>query len=445
MSVHSIDVSPLRIEYGELVLGEESTTTADEVISWLRQRHIAAAVKPAERGSIIFVIAHGPDGAVQAVDDNGALFDAMPVSALREELDAAGLGIDVSLSCDAEPIDDEDDSAYDLDQEDLELPEDFGNETVYELTEDGPVEAEDFEWPTEPTMRVWEFSHRGLSWAELDVLLNRHPITVDYSGEWSVFGYEEPEKGRTELPLAREELPLITAYLPQGEPEESDIAGWVEVKTRGRNLFGGYYLPFERAALTTFPEATNDATARLLAVLADDNLSPDSEPNQLLADDTVTVDAVGLHTALAPSDADPRERASTLLRAFGVPEALAEVVVSGAHRSDRQVIVPRPILSHLIAIADGGLGGVAPRNRQLSLMESANDAILERPALGLTLSAAEIGLGYLWLRRSLRGRGAKRALGIAGAAVLLTDGLIDAALNIRRLRRNSGDRDQRLT
>lgn len=433
MSEYAIDVSPLCIEYGELRLDDESTTSAPDLVAWLRERRIAAAVRPAEQGSIFFAVAHSADQAIQLVGDDGALVDGMRLTALREELENAGLGTEVSLHS-GDEVDD------DIGETEWELPEDFGNGTVYAMTEDGPVKVEDFEWPEEPRVTVWEFSHRGPAWAEIDVLINRHPITVEAHGAWSAFGYEEPETERTELPPSRDEYPLIALHLVgAASPEEAERL-WVEVKTRAQHQFGGHFLSLEPAAITTFSGTGDERTERLLTALANDAVSPDSAANQLIADETITVDAARLHAALAPSDIDSHERLSMLLRALGVPGELVELALSGGTLRSSHVVNPRSVLSHFAAIADGGMRGVTRLNRDLNAWERLNDWFLAHPTIELAFASVKAGLGAAWLLHIRRSTGIKRTLGTAGAMMILSEAAVDAALTTRRLRRTERER-----
>lgn len=438
MNDYAIDVSALCIDHGELVLSEGSSVTHDDLLDWLRERRVAAVAWPAERGSVFFAVAHDAEGAIQLVDEGGALAGGMPFAGLRTELADAGFGIDVALTCallDPDAMDPEADAS----DVHVELPDDLGQGTVYALTENGFEAVEDAEWPEEPRSQVWEFSHRGPSYAEVDALINRHPITVEVCDGWSAFGYLEPETERRELPPARGELPLITVHLVEAADGYDGVPGWVEVKTKARSLFGGYYFSLRPESPTTFPDAGGEA-GRLLAVIANSALAPDSEENAIIADATLAVDAAGLHAALAPSDADPLERFSTLLRALGVPATLVDSALHDMTEEERRIVEPRSALSHLAAIADGGMRGLTPLNRELTVWERANDALLARPSWGIAFAALEMGLGAAWLAKSTRSSGTTRVLGVLGSLLVLGDGALDAGLGIRRLRRRTRDR-----
>ncbi|HMR50641.1 MAG TPA: hypothetical protein PKE40_15505 [Arachnia sp.] len=440
MSEYAIDVSPLCIDHGELVLSEGSSVISDDLLAWLRERRIAAVVWPAAREAVLFAIAHDADGAVQLVDKDGSLTDGMLFADLRTELSNAGFGIDIALTCDLIDPKSTADSERDDAEVEFELPDDFGRGTVYALTEDGLTAVEDLEWPEEPRSQIWEFSHRGPSYAEMDALINRHPITVSVCDGWSAFGYREPEKPRTDLPPGRNELPLITAYLVDATDDHVGPLGWVDVKTKTRNLFGGYYLTLQREAPATFPAAEGEA-GRLLAAMANNALDPDSEENAIIADDTIAVDAAGLQAAVAPAVADPHERLAMLLRALGVPAELIEHTIVGKSSGNQLLVEPRSPLSHLIAIADGGMRGITRLDRELNALERAADWGLDRPALGLGAAIANAGLGLAWLRASLRSRGTKRTLGLIGSLLVVSGATADAVLAARRLRRaprNSG-------
>ena len=438
MSDYTIDVSPLCIEYGELVRGDDSRTTPADLVAWLRARRVAAAVRSDGGDSIIFAVAHHPEGAVQVVSADGSLADGMTLDELGEELNASGLGIDVALSCNHLPEEDGADhepEAEDEDEDELDVPEDLGQGTIYALTEGGFVAVDDAEWPEEPTYHVWQFSHRGLGWAEAEVLVNRHPITAASLGGWSAFGYQEPARARIGLPPSRNELPMITLHLIDGEPPEGYVVGWVEVTTRTRREFGGCCLALEPATETTFPEATAEDTDRLLRRLANESLAPDSSTNELLADDTIAVDAAPLHQAMAPSGDDPRRRLAVVVRALGVPPELVALAADGASVPNQRLIQPCSRFAHLVELADGGLADLAPLNREHTAAERAGEWLRVDPRRGLALALAEAGLGALWLGLGIRGHGAKRAVGIGGGLLMLSDGVIDAALAVRRARR----------
>ena len=433
MPHHVIDVAPLRAEYGELVLGEDSQTTAEDLVDWLRERRVLAAVAPAGDGRIVFSVGGSPAGRVQVLDGDGRAGDGVELGALRDDLRRSGLGVDVGLG----------DSGYVVDESDdveASLPDHLA-EPVYEVSDEGLVPADEVEWPEEQAYQVWEFSHRGPGWADIDVLLNRGQVTVAADGAWSAIGYEDPGSARTriDLPLDLGELPLIKLYLAE-RPMLGTVPGWVEVTSRERRHFGGHFLTVEPPRLATFePNGLDDGPARLVRVLVNPELEPDSAANQLVADESVSVDATALHEAMRPSDQDPRRRLGGIALALGVPAPLVGLAIDGASAPNQRVIAPKGWLAHLADIADGGTAAIAPLSRDLNAIERSEQWLRRRPAAAMGLAGAEVALGAVALRRGLESRGAKRWVGLAAAVALLGDGAIDCALAARRARSTSLD------
>jgi len=174
-------------------------------------------------------------------------------------------------------------------------------------------------------------------------------------------------------------------------------------------------------------------------VLVNPELEPDSAANQLVADESVSVDAAALHEAMRPSDQDPRRRLCGIALALGVPVPLVGLVIDGASAPNQRVIAPKGWLAHLADIADGGTAAIAPLSRDLNAIERSEQWLRRRPAAAMGLAGAEVALGALALRRGLKSRGAKRWVGLAAAVALLGDGAIDFALAARRARSTSLD------
>lgn len=436
MTATSIDPTALDIIWGTLARPVDGDATSAVLAAWLRGRRVLAAVRHVADDELTFAVAVDDADRVQVLAADGGLTAGMTVSQLRDALGAARLAEDVWLSSG-----DDDEADDDEDQSDRLEPLDLTGIEEETLADDDPGVDDGFEFEDEGRWVTWRFSAQGRGWAHLVAAVSEEPVTSAVWGGWSAIGGVEP---RFELVEPRRvDLPVVMLALP----EEPGAGGWIEVRTAlDADGFGTFLQPSPTARLTFAEGEVTGEAALLCRLLGNEELHPDSALNRVLADPTLTVDADALTAALQPSDDVTAETLVAAVEALGVPPQLARLALAAdVEGTASAVTLPGGWGAALIGLADSGLAGLSPRSRDLSAAARAGVWMRERPATGAALAGVEILLGAGWLRDGLRRRGLRRALGVGGGLLLLADGVAEALLAARRLRRSGtgGDGDGR--
>jgi len=404
MNEEARDLASLEFVWGTLTIPVDGAAGSVVLQRWLRARRVVAGVRAVEEAELVFLLAVDGDR-VQVLDDAARLTAGPTLDELRAELEAAGLAADVTLT-----REDWDDSLEDELDLDVEL----------EIELDG---EDDVEWPEEPDWATWRFSAQGQAWAHLVAAFSPGPVTSAVWGGWSAIGGIDPMLEVDSVD--RRDLPAVLL----GLPTEGTGRGWLEV--RSASLGRGdspYFLQSPPATGVTFaPEEVDASAAELLRVLADPEADESSDLSRLVADPSLTVDADALRAALAPTDDPTPHSVVAAAVAIGVPAQLARLALGESSGIAEATVLEGRSARSLLGLLDGGLAGLAPRNRDLTALERAGVWLRERPVAGLALAAAEALAGVLLARRG-GGRVAR-----LGGALLIADGVADAALAGGRL------------
>lgn len=370
------------------------------------------------------------DGRVLTLTATDTIESVLTGTELRAAFDAAGLNLWLSSGADAdEPSRDDVEDSTEPGAIDaaLEIADesDIGSEPDFdeEFTDD--FDPADFE--AEP-VQVASFSRRPLTSARLLAQANRTQVEhVEVDG-WSLQSYRTTE--------TTDEWSSSVAERPSIELNRVAAPGasWVDVTVGG--LTAGpvpFWVDAERdtqpvldLAAITVPE-TVEVYRRLLTEGdgSRDDLQELAERCELDVDAAhaaLTAEALG---GVIGEEA----RLRTFLAAFGLPDVLVEVALTGdTNTVETAVIEPRGWLNALGEMAVDGYVATIPLSRRERPVPRLARWLGQRPLLSMAASVGELVAGAFGASR-LRGVG--RAVGV----LLIIDAVADLVLWIVRLRR----------
>lgn len=396
--------------------GSDPRTAAQDVLARLR---VLAGLRDAtgdwgDAQDAVLAIPLTDDRHVLTLDDEDGVASTLSTAELRAAFQEHGLTL--WLDADDDTEDDTDEEADDA--LDISVEGDVDGEDA----EEDMVDIDPALFDT-PTVQVSAFSHRGPTIARVLASARRTPVDHRESGDWSLQQFESADP-TADWVSSRAELPLI-------ELSRTESGAWFDVTAVGTGT-----VPF-------WPDAERDTravldidairvpeTAEIYRRLLTEGDGSRDELLGLAA--VVPLDLDAAHRALIPESlggvVGSEARLRAFVAAFGVAPDLIEAAFAENATVPQRRFLPTGWWPTLRETAIAGMGELSPLTRRRRPLVRLEDALLRRPALGLSVTLGELGTG-VWAASRWRGLG--RFLGV----LLIVDAVIDTAIWVTRIRR----------
>jgi hypothetical protein len=447
MNGSGIDIAPYRVVYGSV--GDDDTLPldlADRVHARLREHRLVGAVdrSPRREGDgLTFQIVLDAAGRAVCLDETGVLTPGSRLDDVRTVL-GDELRMQVQL------VDDE------FPEDDVAVADIAGDDVELSPTEAGLDVVDDALWP-EPDSLIVLFSRRGPGWAGLVAREVGSVVEAGIHGGWSAFRFRGFPSGLATR-ASRSELPLVVVSLDEHQHPHA----YVEVVTtaprwwRRDDAPGGHILfPFSyfyADPVFEVDEGANDATRRVLRVLAEPALLAGSDVDGLVIDTALAVDAVALHRAVKPIQGDSAgplpARIADIVTAIGVPSVLASAALGDDAMPGGRRYEPSGVHALLLDLVHDGVGALRPVDRSPGPLARLDQWTRRRPERMIAIAAAETAVAAALIiaavRTDTRWRRAAGATGVTLAIDALLNGIV-ATLRFgrRRVRGRVGMRRRR--
>ncbi|WP_309127903.1 hypothetical protein [Microbacterium sp.] len=407
---------------------KEAGDAAPAATRILRSERVLAAVRDGSGEETVVLVPLTEDGAIVAMDAEGALRFDLTAERLRELFAAEGLTLWLERP-------------DGLDELDAELDEEFGEafEDLDDDVLDGTARTDDpagFGMPgddddlpdglfaVEP-VRVAEFSRRGPWAARITSQLLRTDVAYVEEGSWSLYRYDTDQPHMV-ITGGRADGLVVEVNLPSAGD------AWVEVTTPGGRT--GIFWP--NAERLTVPVLDIEAiarpqTAEVYRRMLTELDGTRDELQELSVGASVDVDAA--HRACMPESvggvSGEGERLRSFVAAFGVPaDLISRGFADDDGGADARRFAPRGWMPVIGDVLLGGMSEMTPLTRRDRALPRIARALRERPLLGAAVSTAELTAGLAMVRSRSR---FARVVGV----LAVIDAVADLVIWVMRMRR----------